>query len=127
MDKQIITEVGYNFGFRHGFCEECGGKCCTGESGYIWITEEEVVRAASFLLIEVDAFAHKYLFATKDGLSLREKPYKDGHACIFFDEEAKNCSIYEVRPKQCRSFPFWEYYKQHTQEALKECPALFLL
>lgn len=125
--EQIITEVGYNFGFRCGLCEECGGKCCTGESGYIWISEEEALVAASFLLMDIDAFADKYLFRTKDGLSIKEKPYKDGHACIFFDEEAKNCSIYEVRPIQCRTFPFWEYYKHNTQEAIKECPALFLL
>lgn len=125
--EQLITEVGYNFGFRDGFCEECGGKCCTGESGYIWISEDEVVKACEWLNMDMDAFADKYLFRVQDRLSIKEKRFSDGQACIFFDEEAKNCSIYEVRPTQCRTFPFWEYFKKHHEEALKECPALIML
>lgn len=126
-DKQIITKLGYNFGFRDGFCEECGGKCCTGESGYIWISEEEASKAASFLLMDIESFADKYLFQANNKLSIREKEYNGGYACVFFDEIAKNCSIYDVRPTQCRTFPFWDYYKQNTNEALKECPALTAL
>ncbi len=127
MDKQIITKLGYNFGFREGFCDECGGKCCTGESGYIWISEEETAKAASFLLMDIQGFADTYLFAAKGRLSIKEKEYNGGHACVFFDEKEKNCSIYEVRPTQCRTFPFWDYYKTHNEEALNECPALITL
>jgi hypothetical protein len=125
--EQLETKLGYNFGFRHGFCEECGGRCCTGESGYIWISEEEAKKVASFLSMDMDSFAKNYLFVVKGRLSIIEKEYNGGYACIFFDEKAKNCSIYEVRPAQCRSFPFWDYYKNNTQEALKECPALIVL
>lgn len=125
--KKIITKVGYNFGFRTGFCEGCGGRCCTGESGYIWISEEEAAKVALFLLMEFDEFAGRYLFFAKGKLSIKEKEWAGGYACIFFDEEAKNCSIYEVRPAQCRTFPFWDYYKTHCKEALEECPALIML
>ncbi len=128
MEKgKIITKVGYNFGFKEGFCDECGGKCCTGESGYIWITEEEAVAVASFLLMDIKSFAGKYLFQANNRLSIREKEYNGGYACVFFDEKEKNCSIYNVRPTQCRTFPFWDYYKTHYKEALKECPALIML
>jgi len=123
----IDTKEGFAFGFRHGFCEECGGRCCTGESGYIWISEEEAFKVASFLLITLQSLYDDYLFFASKKLSLREKEYKDGYACIFFDETTKNCSIYEVRPSQCRTFPFWDYYKTHTKEALIECPALIML
>lgn len=127
MDREIITEVGYNFGFRDGFCEECGGRCCVGDSGYIWMSEDELLLAAAFLGISPRQFAKTYLFRVDDRLSLREKRFEDGYACIFFDENAKNCSIYEVRPKQCKTFPFWEYFKTHEKEAIKECPALLML
>lgn len=126
-EDKIITEVGYNFGFRYGFCDECGGRCCTGESGYIWISEEEAVAVSVLLGMSIDEFADKYLFRASDKLSIKEKEFADGHACIFFDENAKNCSIYEVRPAQCRTFPFWEYFKTHHEEALRECPALITL
>jgi Fe-S-cluster containining protein len=36
--------------------------------------------------------------------SLREKSNGD---CIFYDHE-KGCTIYPVRPRQCRTWPFWE-------------------
>jgi len=30
----------------------------------------------------------------------------DGDNCIFYGE--KGCTIYEARPTQCRTFPFWQ-------------------
>ena len=123
----VIKAEGFAFGFKEGYCKECGGRCCTGESGYMWISEEEAKKAASFLLMDLQSFAAKYLLSANGKLSLKEKRYKDGHACAFFDEEAKQCSIYEARPLQCQTFPFWERYKTHTQEAFEECPALIAL
>jgi Fe-S-cluster containining protein len=35
-------------------------------------------------------------------LSLREKANYD---CVFW---SKGCAVYEARPLQCRSYPFWE-------------------
>lgn len=123
----VEKQEGFAFGFQPSLCQECGGRCCIGESGYIWISEEEAKKVALFLLIDIDNFAIKYLFRANDRLSIREKPYKEGCACIFFDEITKTCSIYEVRPLQCRTFPFWERYKTHTNEAFEECPALIAL
>src|SRR5262249_16944213 len=36
--------------------------------------------------------------------SLKEKPNGD---CVFYDRKA-GCTIYPVRPAQCRTWPFWE-------------------
>jgi Fe-S-cluster containining protein len=36
--------------------------------------------------------------------SLREKANGD---CVFYDRE-QGCTIYPVRPRQCRTWPFWE-------------------
>ena len=49
---------------------------------------------------------------------------KDNYACVFFDLEKKCCSIYEARPTQCRTFPFWDYFKENKEEVFKECPAI---
>ena len=38
-------------------------------------------------------------------VSLREHANGD---CIYFDPEQRRCTVYEVRPKQCRSWPFWK-------------------
>ena len=34
----LKTLEGYCFGFDGGKCEECGGKCCAGESGYVFLS-----------------------------------------------------------------------------------------
>lgn len=32
--------------------------------------------------------------------------------------------IYEVRPTQCRTFPFWDYFKTRVDELKLECPGV---
>ncbi|MBW2259743.1 MAG: YkgJ family cysteine cluster protein [Deltaproteobacteria bacterium] len=50
-------------------------------------------------------------------------PWPEGSFhCLFFDEKNRRCSIYDVRPTQCRTFPFWEYFRDNPDEILKECP-----
>ena len=84
-------------------CTRCG-KCCTGEPGYVWVTEEELAAIARFLgepLREVRAL---YARKVRGCISLREKANGD---CVFWDKE-KGCTVYAVRPPQCRTWPFWD-------------------
>jgi Fe-S-cluster containining protein len=84
-------------------CTRCG-KCCTGEPGYVWVTDEDLTAIAQHLGQNLDEFRAIYTRAAHRGLTLREKTNGD---CIFWDHE-KGCTIYEVRPPQCRTWPFWE-------------------
>jgi hypothetical protein len=55
-------------------------------------------------------------------VSLKEKPNLD---CIFW--ESQGCRIYEHRPLQCRSFPFWSshlYSRRAWEQAAAECPGI---
>ncbi len=121
----MISKNGYNYKFDSSKCVECGGKCCTGESGYIRVTLDESEKIANLLRIELEEFAFKYLFKIGYGFSIKEKISEDGFACIFFDEKNKNCQIYEARPAQCREFPFWDIFKDNEQEVKNECPGIF--
>ena len=121
----MIEEKGYNFKFDETVCSTCEGNCCIGESGYIWINYKEIENLAQYLNISVDEVAQKYIFKVGYKYSLREKKIsKNNYACIFFDLQLKRCSIYEARPKQCRTFPFWEHFKNNIQEVKEECPAI---
>jgi len=122
----LITKEGFNFSFNPQACEECGGKCCTGESGYIWVNPLEISKIANFLGINVEEFKKFYLIKEGYKFSIKEKKSIDGYACVFFDEKNKNCSIYEVRPHQCRTFPFWEFFKNNLKEVQKECPGIIV-
>ena len=123
--KNIISKEGYSYCFDSNACEACGGHCCTGESGYIWTKYDEIEKIADFLNLSVEKFATIYLKKVKHRYSLREKKLaEDNYACIFFDESINRCTIYAVRPLQCRTFPFWEQFKNDEEEVKKECPGI---
>jgi len=122
---ELLSEENYSFQFNPSACEACGGHCCIGESGYIWVKYAEIEKIASYLGVSIDDFATMYLRRVKHRYSLVEKQLAvDNFACIFFDASTKHCSIYPVRPRQCRTFPFWEQFKNDEDEVRKECPGI---
>lgn len=121
----LMTHDQYDYSFDPNACSSCGGACCTGESGYIWTKYSEIENIARFLDLSVEDFARKYLRKVKHRYSLTEKLIEENnYACIFFSPERKQCTIYPVRPLQCRTFPFWEQFKSNEQEVRDECPGI---
>jgi len=84
-------------------CTRCGN-CCTGAPGYVWVDDEELSAIADFRGETVEEVTDLYTRVTKHGRSLCEK---DNGDCVFYDRE-RGCTIYPVRPRQCRTWPFWE-------------------
>jgi Fe-S-cluster containining protein len=82
-------------------CTQCG-KCCGGEPGYIWVTPEEIHQAAEAQGMHVLDFCQMYVAEYDRGFSLREMD--NGDCCLL--REGK-CTIYAVRPMQCRTWPWW--------------------
>jgi len=121
----IIRNEQYPYAFDPKACESCGGACCTGASGYIWTRYAEIEPIADFLELSVEDFAKMYLRKVGHRYSLTERQIgEDDYACVFFDTEKKRCTIYPVRPRQCRTFPFWEPFKHDEDEVRKECPGV---
>jgi uncharacterized protein len=87
-------------GFR---CTRCGN-CCTGTPGYVWVNEEEIASIAKYRKEPVPQAIGLYTRSAERGRSLREKANGD---CVFYDRN-EGCTIYPVRPRQCRTWPFWE-------------------
>ena len=125
--NSIISQEGYRYRFSPSACETCGGACCTGDSGYIWAKYQEIEKMADFLSLTIEEFGTKYLKKVKHRYSLVEKRLDDNNfACIFFNNELKQCNIYDVRPRQCRTFPFWETFKNNEKEVINECPGIII-
>ncbi len=121
----IIRNEHYAYAFDPKACESCGGACCTGASGYIWARYGEIEQMADFLDLRVEDFAKMYLRKVGHRYSLTERQVgEDDYACVFFDTEKKRCTIYPVRPRQCRTFPFWEQFKNNEDEVRDECPGI---
>jgi uncharacterized protein len=83
-------------------CTRCG-HCCTGAPGFVWVTEEEIEAIAAFRGEPVGEFRALYTRKAKGKVSLREKANDD---CVFWDKD-RGCTVYPVRPAQCRTWPFW--------------------
>jgi Fe-S-cluster containining protein len=120
----IIREEGFAYAFNSDACHECEGRCCTGESGYIYVTKAEIFKIAELLKMDVNDFGVQYLFKKGYKYSLKERKYKESYECVFYDRETNGCRIYEARPQQCKTFPFWDYFKTHIEELKDECPGI---
>lgn len=103
-------------------CTECG-QCCTGAPGYTWVSEDEIVAIAEHLGLSLDDFGKKYLRLVNGRYALLEKP--SSYDCIFLKD--KKCEIYQLRPKQCRTFPWWASNlssPEEWQEAAQYCEGI---
>ena len=102
-------------------CQRCG-KCCGGQPGFVWITEEDISNIASALGMTAEEAMQRCARRIGSRLSLKEKPDAD---CILLEKGA--CTVYEVRPVQCRTFPFWplNLASPETWEGLaRKCPGI---
>src|SRR5438128_986169 len=108
-------EPWYHDGLRFT-CTKCG-HCCTGAPGFVWLDVDELHALAEFLQTPLAEVVALYTRATHRGRSLREKVNGD---CVFYDK-ALGCTIYEVRPAQCRTWPFWESNLETPKDWERTC------
>jgi len=122
-----MRKKGWDFSFDPKACQSCAGNCCIGESGYIWVDHEKIQDIAEHLGVSIDFFMQNYVVREPGGWSLTEvKIGPDNFRCVFFDVGKRACQIYSVRPKQCKTFPFWTHFMRYPLEVEEECPGITL-
>ena len=106
-------------------CTRCGA-CCRYDPGFVFLSKNDIRLLCGALSIDEGEFVRSYCrVVTVDGkerLSLKEEPNYD---CILWRDGG--CMVYEARPFQCRSFPFWSNIlkRREAWEAHKEgCPGI---
>jgi Fe-S-cluster containining protein len=121
----------------HFTCSQCGN-CCTGGPGFVWVSEVEIGRLAEYLKVSREEVVEKYCRAVGEKYSLKETLRQGLYDCVFLKEvkgesreggekvvqSKRVCSIYPVRPLQCRTWPFWDGVlagKAIWEEAGKRC------
>ena len=86
------------------------------------MSDEEIARIAEHLGCSVGEIRLMHTRLIGNRTSLAE--YANGD-CTFFDPQSRTCRIYPVRPRQCRSWPFWRSHltSRHNWEQIqKKCP-----
>ena len=110
-------------------CTQCGN-CCTGPQGVVWFTKTEAAAIAQLLDLTVEQFHQHYTHTVYGRRSISEHRTKHGYDCVFLqrdDDGHAMCSIYPVRPSQCRTWPFWtENIKSPAawRRAGQRCPGM---
>jgi len=110
-------------------CKRCSS-CCRHESGFVYLSENDLSRLAHKFKMEYTAFIQTWCrwvpFDWGKGregerLSLKEKSNFD---CIFWND---GCTVYRARPLQCETFPFWDNIvcsARAWEAAGKSCPGI---
>ncbi len=105
---------------------ECqgSGNCCVSHGGYgfVYLTLKDRQALAKKLNIKTSEFTKKYCSKHNDVWKLNEHINAD---CMFLKN--KRCTVYEARPTQCRTWPFWPEVlnaKTWNKEVASFCPGV---
>ena len=97
----------------------------------MWLDDEEISALALRVGVCEEEFLETYTRRAARGRpaeggrsrSLRQKRNQD---CVFWDDE-QGCQVYEQRPRQCRSYPFWSanlHSEENWQAEARACPGI---
>lgn len=100
------------------------GRCCLsrGGHGFVYFTLPDRKRIAKHLGISREQFEEQYCQVDDEGNWSLQDPDKN---CMFL--EGKQCSVYEARPTQCRTWPFWPENmdaKTWDEDVVSYCPGV---
>ena len=116
----IRKDVWYSGGLRFQ-CTQCGD-CCSGSEGFVWVNQAEIDAMATRLGVTSADFEARYVKRVGVRRSLTERPNGD---CVLLDEKTRKCTVYEERPRQCKTWPFWDSNLRSPDawaEAAEACP-----
>lgn len=118
----MSAEPWYREGLRFE-CTRCGN-CCGGGPGTIRVSDDEIAALADRLRLSESDFRARYTRRLRGhDISLIEK---DNYDCVFFVRD-RGCSVYDDRPKQCRTWPFWSsvvFSRETWNDEAEECPGM---
>jgi len=121
-------------------CVHCGN-CCKDEKTIVNITYHDVLRIKNGLKLTLDEIIQILGFYIIDkGISNKNRKRmvispietqkgpafvglfkKDNGICYFYDLNRKRCSIYNLRPMFCRTFPFtFKYESSKSNQNIKD-------
>lgn len=121
MSKTTTNENGqpwYEDGLRFE-CTGCGD-CCSGEPGYVWLNKAEIREMAEIRGQTPEEFEDESVINVGVRKSLREHGNGD---CVLLDAKTRKCTVYAARPRQCRTWPFWDSTIKSPEAWAETCAA----
>jgi Fe-S-cluster containining protein len=87
-------------------CSKCPAYCCTYD--HIEVTDQDLTRLARHFELSEKAAEKRFTRRIDGGKTRILRHRKDrifGTACQFLDDKTRQCSIYDGRPRICRTYP----------------------
>lgn len=81
-------------------CKKCGECCRWG--GFVFLNPDDIKRLAEHHEIGREEYTKRYTKPHGGDIVLKDKD--DSSECIYLKDDS--CSVYNIRPKQCKEFPF---------------------
>ena len=126
--KNKTLKLDGNEWWKDGIRFECqgSGQCCTsrGEYGFVFLSKSDRQKMAKHLKVSTSAFTKKFCDKKDDAFHLKEDPKNID--CMFLKNKNR-CGVYEARPTQCRTWPFWPEVmnaKTWSKEVASYCPGV---
>jgi Fe-S-cluster containining protein len=98
------------------------GNCCR-ESGYVYVTKDNIEKMSRLLNLSIETFREKYV-TRHNGWDIIAS---DRHRPNCFLDKKNQCQVYDARPNHCRTYPNWPEIWESENTLIKEtylCPAL---
>lgn len=92
-------------------CSGCGECCRWG--GAVLLTDEDIRNMAAFLGLNEEEFIERHTRLASNRKQLALLDQADG-SCAWL--KGDDCSVYEARPEQCKSFPYAWHVSQGCPE-----------
>jgi uncharacterized protein len=129
-----MSEAFYEAGLRFT-CARCS-YCCRGEQGFIFLSKDDLRRLLRRLSLDFKTFFREYCTLVDTGsgmaLSLRDiaRSAAQGgsrrvYECVLWGRGG--CEVYEDRPVQCSTYPFWSSVvdsKASWRDEARSCPGI---
>lgn len=104
-------------------CAKCPGYCCSYQ--LIEINKRDIARLARHFGLDYEQAEErftKYDASQKARVLRHRKDTVFDTICMFFDQEARRCGVYEARPGVCRDYPlaprcgYYEFLKFEREQ-----------
>jgi Fe-S-cluster containining protein len=85
-------------------CSKCPAYCCSYDS--IRVDKRDLSRLAKHFALDENVAEERFTKIRDGEVVMRHK--KDeifGSVCMFLDTKTRRCTVYEARPKVCKSYP----------------------
>ena len=113
--------------YADGIKFECQGSsnCCVsrGSYGYVYLSKKDIMKISKSKNLKIKDFVALFCDKTDGFIHLKEDI--KNKECQFLNK--KKCTIYEARPTQCRTWPFWSENmraKNWSSEIKNFCPGI---